>query len=33
MIYMVDRGTICNLAFVECVHNGAIVMKMEINSG
>ena len=23
----VDRGTICNLAFVECVHNGAIVMK------
>ena len=23
----IDRGTICNLAFVECVHNGAIIMK------
>jgi len=23
----IDRGTICNLAFVECVNNGAIIMK------
>lgn len=23
----IDRGTICNLAFVEYVHNGAIIMK------